>query len=45
MTGTKFFLELLAVTYLNEKTKQYTQPLAEHLQAPLYLPCDRREPG
>jgi enoyl-[acyl-carrier protein] reductase I len=35
----------LAVTYLNEKTKKFTEPLAERLQAPLYLPCDVREPG
>jgi enoyl-[acyl-carrier protein] reductase I len=37
----------LAITYLNEKTKQYTQPLAERLEVPppLYLPCDVREPG
>ena len=35
----------LAVTYLNEKTKHFTQPLAERLEAPLYLPCDVREEG
>jgi len=35
----------LAVTYLNEKTKKYTQPLAERLEAPLYLPCDVCEEG
>ncbi len=35
----------LAITYLNEKTKPYTQPLAERLGAELYLPCDVREPG
>lgn len=35
----------LAITYLNEKTKSYTQPLAERLGAPLYLPCDVREEG
>lgn len=35
----------LAVTYLNEKTKPYTQPLAEHLEAALYLPCDVRVEG
>lgn len=35
----------IAVTYLNEKARQYTQQLAEHLEAPLYLPCDVREEG
>jgi enoyl-[acyl-carrier protein] reductase I len=35
----------LAVTYLNEKTKKYTEPLAERLEAPLYLPCDVRVEG
>jgi enoyl-[acyl-carrier protein] reductase I len=35
----------IAITYLNEKTKQHTQPLAEHLEASLYLPCDVCEEG
>ena len=35
----------LAITYLNEKSKPYTQPLAERLEASLYLPCDVREEG
>lgn len=37
----------LSITYLNEKTKQYTAHLAEALgvDAGLYLPCDVREPG
>lgn len=35
----------LAITYLNEKTKQFTQPLADRLDAPLYLPCDVRNEG
>ena len=30
----------LVITYLNEKAKPYVQPLAEKLQAPLFLPCD-----
>ena len=34
----------LAVTYLNEKTRTYTEPLRDALQAELYLPCDVREP-
>jgi enoyl-[acyl-carrier protein] reductase I len=35
----------LAITYLNEKSKPYTEPLAEHLEAGLYLPCDVRAEG
>jgi enoyl-[acyl-carrier protein] reductase I len=35
----------VAITYLNEKSKPYTQPLAEHLEAELFLPCDVREEG
>ena len=35
----------VAITYLNEKSKTFTQPLAERLDAPLYLPCDVREEG
>jgi enoyl-[acyl-carrier protein] reductase I len=37
----------LSITYLNEKTKQYTAQLATALQVDnaLYLPCDVREPG
>lgn len=35
----------LAITYLNEKSKRFTQPLADRLEAPLYLPCDVREEG
>jgi enoyl-[acyl-carrier protein] reductase I len=37
----------LAITYLNEKTKAYTEPLASALGvAPeMFLPCDVREPG
>jgi enoyl-[acyl-carrier protein] reductase I len=37
----------VAMTYLNEKTRPYTQVLADALQVPpeLYLPCDVREPG
>lgn len=33
----------LAITYLNEKTKEYTQPIADALGASLYLPCDVRK--
>lgn len=37
----------LSITYLNDKTKKHTEPLAEHLGVPdaLYLPCDVREDG
>ena len=37
----------LSITYLNEKTKQYTAQLARTLdvEEALYLPCDIREPG
>jgi len=35
----------LAITYSNEKTKTYTEPLARELAAPIFLPCDVREPG
>jgi enoyl-[acyl-carrier protein] reductase I len=35
----------VAITYLNEKSKPYTQPLAEHLETELFLPCDVRKEG
>jgi enoyl-[acyl-carrier protein] reductase I len=35
----------LAITYSNEKTKTYTQPLAENLGASIFLPCDVRQSG
>ena len=37
----------VAMTYLNEKTRPYTQILADAPDVPpeLYLPCDVREPG
>lgn len=37
----------IAMTYLNDKTKGYTQPLANHLgvDPALYLPCDVRTEG
>ncbi len=35
----------LAITYSNEKTKTYTEPLARDLSAPIFLPCDVRQPG
>lgn len=35
----------LAVTYLNDKSRPYVEPLATELGASLLLPCDVREPG
>ena len=36
----------VAMTYRSEKTRTYTQPLADALQVPpeLFLPCEVREP-
>ncbi|HYA75668.1 MAG TPA: enoyl-ACP reductase FabI [Burkholderiaceae bacterium] len=44
----KAFRELaadLAITYLNEKAKSYVEPLAQQLQAPIFLPLDVAQPG
>src|SRR5690348_18487340 len=35
----------LAITYVNEKTKTYVEPLARDLVAPIVLPCDVAQPG
>jgi enoyl-[acyl-carrier protein] reductase I len=35
----------LAVTYLNDKGRRYTEPLSEALGSELLLPCDVREEG
>lgn len=35
----------LAITYLNEKAKPYSEPLAQELGATLFLPCDVSEDG
>ena len=35
----------LAVTYLNDKARPYVQPLAEAVQAPIFLPCNVSAPG
>jgi enoyl-[acyl-carrier protein] reductase I len=35
----------LAITYVNEKTKTYVEPLARDLVAPIFLPCDVCLPG
>ncbi len=39
----KAFRELgaeLAITYINEKTKTYVEPLAKELEAPIFMPLD-----
>jgi enoyl-[acyl-carrier protein] reductase I len=44
----KAFRELdadLAITYLNEKSKAYVEPLAEGLQAQILMPLDVSQPG
>ena len=44
----KAFHELgaeLAITYLNEKSKTYVEPLARELQAPILMPLDVSQPG
>jgi enoyl-[acyl-carrier protein] reductase I len=35
----------VAVTYLNEKAKQYVEPLARELEAAIVMPLDVRTPG
>jgi enoyl-[acyl-carrier protein] reductase I len=35
----------VAVTYLNEKSKRFVEPLANELQAPLLMPLDLQKPG
>ncbi|HMK13690.1 MAG TPA: enoyl-ACP reductase FabI [Burkholderiales bacterium] len=44
----KAFHELgaeLAITYVNEKTKTYVEPLAIELKAPIFMPLDVSKPG
>jgi enoyl-[acyl-carrier protein] reductase I len=44
----KAFRELgadLAITYINEKTKTYVEPLAKDLGAPIFMPLDVSTPG
>lgn len=44
----KAFHELgaeLAITYINEKTKTYVEPLARALKAPIFMPLDVSRPG
>lgn len=35
----------VAVTYLNEKSKRFVEPLAKELNAPLLMPLDLQNPG
>jgi enoyl-[acyl-carrier protein] reductase I len=35
----------LAVTYLNDKAKKYVEPLAQTLEAPIFMPLDVSVPG
>ena len=35
----------MAITYLNDKTRQYTQPLMKKINVPLYLPLDVTDEG
>jgi len=35
----------VALTYLNEKTKGYVEPLAHEIEAPIFLPLDVAQPG
>jgi enoyl-[acyl-carrier protein] reductase I len=35
----------VAVTYLNDKTKKFVEPLAQALEAPIMMPLDARVPG
>ena len=44
----KAFRELgadLAITYLNDKSRAYVEPLARQLEAPIFLPLDVARPG
>jgi enoyl-[acyl-carrier protein] reductase I len=44
----KAFHELgaqVAITYLGEKARPYVEPLAEALEAPIFMPLDVSEPG
>ena len=35
----------LAITYVNEKTRSYVEPLARELGAPVFMQCDVGKPG
>jgi len=35
----------VAITYLNEKSKEFVEPLARQLDAPMFMPLDVSQPG
>jgi enoyl-[acyl-carrier protein] reductase I len=35
----------IALTYLNEKTRTYVEPIAGELEAPIFMPLDVQKPG
>jgi enoyl-[acyl-carrier protein] reductase I len=35
----------LAITYVNEKTRKYVEPLAQQLGAPIFMQCDVAQPN
>ncbi len=35
----------VAITYLNEKARPHVEPLAQELQAPIFMPLDMQQPG
>jgi enoyl-[acyl-carrier protein] reductase I len=35
----------LAITYVNEKTRSYVEPIARRLDAPIFMPLDAAAPG
>ena len=35
----------VAVTYLNEKSKRFVEPLAKEIRAPMLMPLDLQKPG
>ena len=44
----KAFHELeaeVAITYLNEKSKRFVEPLAQAMEAPIFMPLDVSQPG
>ncbi len=41
----KFLGAELAVTYLNDKAKRFVEPLAQELEAPIFMPLDVQQEG
>lgn len=35
----------LAITYQNDKARRFVEPVAENVEADIFMPCDVREPG